>query len=1155
MERKIGLKFKRWLLFFGLFLSLLGLVGGLLLPRWAEPRLEAVLSKTLHRTVSIEEVTFNPFILKATLHGVSISKESVPFARFQSLVLDIEWASLWKMAPIIKEITLTQPQIDIIRLDESKYNFSDLIELFANNNDKKQTVNFSLNNIKIINGTIIFNDQVLHTQQKLTNLELALPFVSTLSHRVNEYIQPRVSGKLNGTVFKIDGESKPFSNSLDTRLTFNLQKLNIPQYTQYIKLPNELKLLSAYLSGQLSLQFHLEKDRTRLLVSGPLQLEQFNVELKDKPFIKVNQLSVSLKNIEPLAQIYRLSDIKVDGLDTTISKNDRGELNWLQAFKQQPVAVVDRSKKTNKSIIDIKNIKIVNSSVAYENFQFDDIKADVAAYSNQKDKTIPVLFSAKTAQGELFTADLKVSPQPFVLDGKINLTALELKQYMPFISPYFNGIVDSGQLDLSSTVHFSSEPLAYSLKDTDIKLQQFSLHLPKEKKSLLRAEQFAIKALELDSKQQLITAAAVESQGGQLGAQWLENGQFNFSALIPNRDAAPASKAWRVQVAKVDMSEWQLDLSDKRLAKAPSIPIRDISLVFDQLDTAEGSKGKLKLSAHWADSGLIDISGDIVPMPFSAQIALDLRKVNAAFLQPYFTKYLNISLARGFLNAKGNLQVVSKPDLNGRYRGAFSVDHFYAIDKQTSTAFLKWNRLDFKGVDVALLPLRVDIAEIALDRFFSRLILSPTGRLNLQDILVQDGKQVSVVNANTASAVTAVPVAEQGLPPVQIKKIVLNNGDIRYSDFFIKPNFTANLTKMTGTIAGLSSAENARAQLDLQGFVDKTAPVKVSGELNPLSKKIFLDLKGGVKNYDLTSASTYSTKYAGYGIEKGKMSMDIAYKIEGSKLIASNKIFLDQLNLSEERTEGKDATTLPVKLALALLTDRRGQVNLNLPVEGSLDDPQFSVSGIIWQVIGNVLEKVVTSPFDALASSLGHEGAVLSHVDFIAGSEKIDDKAIKSIQQLAEILADRPALKLDVQSVLSLSVDGQGLKKKSLQRKIRLLKMANVADSLSQDEHELVISQDEYPSLLEKVYKTEKFTKPTNLIGMDKTLTVAEMEKLIFEHTVVKNDDLYALGLRRALLVKSALLAAGVDETRIFLVKSKINSNEDNKSRVKFDLK
>ncbi|AMC33387.1 DUF748 domain-containing protein [Janthinobacterium sp. B9-8] len=1152
MERKIGLKFKRWLLFFGLFLSLLGLVGGMLFPRWAEPRLEAALSKTLHRTVSIEEVTFNPFILKATLHGVSISKESVPFARFQSLVLDIEWASLWKMAPIIKEITLTQPQIDVIRLDESKYNFSDLIELFANNNNK-ETARFSLNNIRIINGTIIFNDQVLHTQQKLTNLELALPFVSTLAHRVNDYIQPSVSGKLNGTVFKIDGESKPFSNSLDTRLTFNLQKLNISQYTQYIKLPNELKLLSAYLSGQLSLQFHLEKDSTRLQISGPLQLEQFNVELKDKPFLKVNQLSVSLKNLEPLAQIYRLSDIKVDGLDTTISKNDRGELNWLQAFKQQPVAVDDHSK--NKNIIDIKNIKIVNSRVAYENLQFNDIKADVAVYSNQKNKAIPVLFSARTAEGEVFSADLKVSPQPFVLDGKVSLTALELKQYMPFISPYFNGIVDSGQLDLSSTIHFSSEPLAYSLKDTDIKLQQFSLHLPKEKKSLLKAEQFAIKALELDSKQQLITVAAIESQGGQLGVQWLANGQFNFSALIPRREAVPASGQWRVQVAKVDMSEWQLDLSDKRLAKAPSIPIRDISLVFDQLDTAAGSKGKLKLSAHWADSGLIDISGDIVPMPFSAQIALDLRKVNAAFLQPYFTKYLNISLARGFLNAKGNLQVVSKPDLNGRYRGAFSVDHFYAIDKQTSTAFLKWNRLDFKGVDAALLPLRVDIAEVALDKFFSRLILSPTGRLNLQDILVQDGKQVSVANANTASAVTAVPVAEQGLPPVQIKKIILNNGDIRYSDFFIKPNFTANLTKMTGTIAGLSSAENARAQLDLQGFVDKTAPVKVSGELNPLSKKIFLDLKGGVKNYDLTSASTYSTKYAGYGIEKGKMSMDIAYRIEGGKLIASNNIFLDQLNLSEERIEGKDATTLPVKLALALLTDRRGQVKLNLPIEGSLDDPQFSVSGIIWQVIGNVLEKVVTSPFDALASSLGHEGAVLSHVDFIAGSEKIDDKAIKSIQQLAEILADRPALKLDVQSVLSLSVDGQGLKKKSLQRKIRLLKMASVADSLSQDEHELMISQDEYPSLLEKLYKSEKFTKPTNLIGMDKALTVAEMEKLIFEHTEVKNDDLYALGLRRALLVKSALLVAGVDEARIFLVKPRISSSEDSKSRVKFDLK
>ncbi|MBY0445473.1 MAG: DUF748 domain-containing protein, partial [Burkholderiales bacterium] len=525
--------------------------------------------------------------------------------------------------------------------------------------------------------------------------------------------------------------------------------------------------------------------------------------------------------------------------------------------------------------------------------------------------------------------------------------------------------------------------------------------------------------------------------------------------------------------------------------------------------------------------------------------ALDVRNVNAVFLQPYFTKYLNISLARGLSNANGNLQVDTKPALNARYRGALSVDRFYAIDKQTSTAFLKWDKLNFKGIDAALLPLRVDVAEVALDKFFSRLILSPKGRLNLQDIIVHDGKQVSVAQAASEVSQVVAPVADNNvLPSINIKKIILTNGDVRYSDFFIKPNFTANLTAMAGSVYGLSSAENARARLDLHAFVDKSAAAQLNGELNPLSKKIYLDLKGGVKDYDLTSASTYATKYAGYGVEKGKISMDLAYKVENNKLTATNKIFLDQLTLSDEKIDSEGVTSLPVKFALSLLTDRRGQISLNLPVQGSLDDPEFSVSGIIWQMIANVVEKIVASPFDALASSFGHEGATLSQIDFASGSEKIDAGAEKNIRALAEILADRPALKLEIQSLLNPRSESEGLKSKNLQKKVRVLKLSKIAEDAKsiEDEKELLINKDEYSDLLEKVYKNERFAKPTNLIGLNKSLTDSEMEKLILEHTEIKEDEIYALGLRRALLLKAALLAAGVDESRIFLVKPKIIS-------------
>jgi len=350
--------------------------------------------------------------------------------------------------------------------------------------------------------------------------------------------------------------------------------------------------------------------------------------------------------------------------------------------------------------------------------------------------------------------------------------------------------------------------------------------------------------------------------------------------------AAKPATPWRVQVEKIDINDWKLNLANKRLAYAPTIFIRDIALGFDHFDSQQGSKGILNLTGKWGSKGLINIAGDVVPLPFTSKVAIDMRNVDAAFLQPYFTKYINVFLARGFLSAKGDLQVATEPKLNGRYRGLLSVDNFYALDKQTSTAFLKWNKLGFNGVDINLSPLRVDIAELALDKFYSRLILSATGRLNLQDILVHDGKQVSVADTQQASSVAVVvpEEVEKSVLPINIKKILFSNGNIRYSDNFIKPNFSANITGMTGMVNGLSSSENTLAQLDLHGFVDKIAPVKVSGLFNTLAKKMFLDIKGGVNNYDLTSASTYSSKYAGYGVEKGKLSMDVSY----TRLLESN---------------------------------------------------------------------------------------------------------------------------------------------------------------------------------------------------------------------------------------------------------------------------
>ena len=218
------------------------------------------------------------------------------------------------------------------------------------------------------------------------------------------------------------------------------------------------------------------------------------------------------------------------------------------------------------------------------------------------------------------------------------------------------------------------------------------------------------------------------------------------------------------------------------------------------------------------------------------------------------------------------------------------------------------------------------------------------------------------------------------MPPVRIGKITLQGGKVNFSDLFVKPNYTVTVDKVGGRVSGLSSAADTVADLELRGSYVGSALVQVVGKLNSLAAKSFLNIKADVSGVDLVPFSPYSGKYAGYNIQKGKLSRNVAYKLENNQLAAENRLFIDQLTFGD-KVESPDATSLPVNLAIALLKNNRGEIDLNLPIAGSLDDPQFSVGGVIVQVIVNLFVKAVTSPFALLGSMFGG-GEELSNIEF-----------------------------------------------------------------------------------------------------------------------------------------------------------------------------
>ena len=494
-------------------------------------------------------------------------------------------------------------------------------------------------------------------------------------------------------------------------------------------------------------------------------------------------------------------------------------------------------------------------------------------------------------------------------------------------------------------------------------------------------------------------------------------------------------------------------------------------------------------------------------MPLLTTLKVETQAIPLLPLQPYFSEKLNIDITRGLVTVKGNAQLRQTAEtLSGGFSGQATVGDFYAVDKLNSADFLRWKSFYLGKVDVRIGPESVSVGEIALSDFFARVIVSPEGKLNLLQIVRKDEKAAPDATAPAAPASTeasdgkasvAVAAPSQAVLPVKIGKITLQGGHVRFSDNFIKPNYTANLRQVGGSITGLSSEPGTQAAVELRGSYDNVAPLTVAAQINPLSAKPYLDLQADVKGIELTSLSAYSAKYAGYAIDKGKLSVFVKYKIENDQLEAENRVFLDQLTFGEA-VDSPEATKLPVRLAVSLLKNRNGEIDVNLPISGSLNDPQFSVGGVVVKVIVNLLAKAITSPFALIGSMFG-SGEELSSVEFDAGRAALTPDTVKRLENLAKALIDRPGIKLDIEGKVDPELDPEGLKRARMERKVRALKREELTKkNVESGSAETVeVSAQEYPALLERVYRDEKFPKPRNMVGLVKSLPVEEMEKLL----------------------------------------------------------
>ena len=1096
---------------------IVGVLGFFVLPPLVKSVLLDQLGQALHRPVAVKSVRINPYALSLTLEGVSIAEREggEAFASFDSLYINFESSSIFRGGPVIGEARLVNPRLKVVRLAESRYNFSDLLDEFmAKPSSDDPVPAFSVNNIQLSGGAIEFDDRPLAEKHVVSDIALSLPFVSSMTYAVESFVEPVLSARIDGAPLLVKGRSKPFASSLESEVAIDLDDLQLAQYIDYVPFKLPIKVLSGALDSALKLVFRQEKDKPpTLILSGTAALKQLDVkDSSGAPLLALKTLDLAIGSADLLGRKYVIDRVAVDSpqIDARVSR--QGEINWVEFFSDKLA----------------------------------DAKVNRPAAKKPEPALVWSLGEAKVSGGVLRWLDES--------HGKP-----------------FNASIEAIELDLKKLDSKGATPA------------EFEVAWRVAAEEWLKVDVFSAKSGQLDLSKHEVRIGDVQARGVRGLLRRSAEGKIDFlqtpALRVVEASQTETSVPWKITVAKSVGDDIALRFEDRAVSPAATQTVDGLGFSIENLSTEPGQSAKVAARFKLNRTGDVSLDGTLKAFPFDANFNVDVKALELLPWQAYFAEKLNIAVTRGQLTAGGNLQLrlddaakkSEAPTLAGGFAGQATVGDFYAVDKLNAADFLRWKSFYLGQVEVRLNPDSVAVGEVALSDFFARVIVSPEGKLNLLQIVRHDGAAPVVAAAPSAAASTGdgkavaavAPADAAPVMPLKIGKITLQGGTVRFSDNFVKPNYSANLKQIGGRITGLSSEPGSVANLELRGSYDNVAPLTVTARINPLSAKPYLDLQAEIKGLELTPFSAYSGKYAGYAIEKGKLSLLVKYKIENDQLEAENRVFLDQLTFGDP-VDSPDATKLPVSLAVSLLKNRNGEIDLELPISGSLSDPQFSVGGLVGKVIVNLLVKAVTSPFALLGSMFG-SSEELSTVEFDYGRAAITPATQQRLENLAKALADRPALRLEVEGRVDLERDREGLKSVRIERKVRALKREDLTKPgvESASTENVTVSEQEYPALLERVYKAEKFPKPRNMIGLVKSLPVDEMEKLMLANSTVDDDDLRALGERRAKAVRDWLVAHEVPADRVFLLPTKLGEAGDKpgadakakSSRVDFTLK
>jgi uncharacterized protein involved in outer membrane biogenesis len=962
-----------------------------------------------------------------------------------------------------------------------------------------------------------------------------------------------------------------------------------------------------------------------------LKLDISDVSLPDadgKALLSFAHLHVDLQ----LASLWRLGpsfhEILLDKPYVRALIRHDGELNLADLGKGFPAQPQQPPPQSSKPLrLFIGRLAVTGGSSTFEDLtrgtpfkaDFNPITFELRNFSTiaAQDKGNSYALNAVSEDGERLNWSGTLQLAPLVSQGQFEIADLKARTIWDYVREILPFELVSGVIGIKGNYELTTAggPLAVELVVHNTTVTGLGIKPKAATQDYVKLAKIEVEETRIDLSKHSVDVGKVKLSGGNLQVWMDEQGHLNLMDLAPVAPAAAASSAsaesppvhaqgsggaatpWTVAAPDIAIEGLKIAAEDRGVKPALALTIDPLNVHVAGFNTRPDDVLDVTMDSTLNGSGKLSAKAKVTPKSGDVTAHVEASALALPFVQPYLSRYTSMTLVNGTLGARLDLQHRSDGYLE--VKGNTQVMDLKTVDNSQKRDFVTWK--DFKVADLAYTskPASLRIKNITATELYARMIIRPDRSINIKEVLTPAGTKPPPAAADTAAAqeesasapaapakpAARTPKTKAALPsaatktsavtpssgapfPISIGTVRFINATLDYTDLWIKPSFSVGIQTLNGAVTGLSSDPKSRAKIELNGKVDRYSPAHIGGEANLLSAALYTDITMSFKDIDLTIVNPYSGHFVGYKIDKGKLSVDVSYKIQERKLEAKQHFVVDQLELGD-RVDSPDAIHAPVKLAVALLKDRNGVIDIDLPMSGSIDDPKFRIGPIVWKAFVNLIIKAATAPF-ALLGHLFGGGEHMNEVQFSPGSAELDKPSQEQVAALVKALKERPQLKLDVPIVYSKELDRPQLAAARLRDEL----VARVAGTRAGKKHPETASEEalgdpekHYKLLLEQYRESlgKEAPLPESVQAVQAAKgketppyepAINDLDAALISHIDVPDTDLVALGKDRARAIQDALLADGqIEPARVFIVDAPQKPAGGDKVKVEMSVK